>query len=110
MQRPSWRDSRLLVGVLLVLAATALGAKAVASADDRIGTYDEWADQEALDRLGVDKGVIQLMLLETNTRYLLDYARIRQRGGFLTFYDKKPQDLIGPPLREYAQRLIGLSH
>lgn len=81
-----------------------------ASADDRIGTYDEWADQEALDRLGVDKGVIQLMLLETNTRYLLDYARIRQRGGFLTFYDKKPQDLIGPPLREYAQRLIGLSH
>jgi len=36
--------------------------------------------------------------------------KIRQRGGFLTFYDKKPQDLIGPPLREYAQRLIGLSH
>lgn len=35
LQRPSWRDSRLVVGVLLVLVAATLGAKAVASADDR---------------------------------------------------------------------------
>lgn len=34
LQRPSWRDSRLLVGVLLVLLAATLGARAVASADD----------------------------------------------------------------------------
>jgi hypothetical protein len=80
-----------------------------ASADDRIGTVEEWEDQEALDRLGRDRGVIQLMLIETNTRHLVDSARIRNRGGFLTFYDQKPEDLIGPPLEEYARSLIGLS-
>ncbi|MDH4554190.1 DUF4823 domain-containing protein [Pseudomonas sp. BN417] len=80
-----------------------------ASADDRIGTVEEWEDQEAMDRLGRDRGVIQLMLIETNTRYLVDTARIRNRGGFLTFYDAKPEDLIGPPLEEYARSLLGLS-
>ncbi|CAD5109020.1 DUF4823 domain-containing protein [Zestomonas carbonaria] len=79
-----------------------------ASADDRIGTYDEWADEEALDRLGVDKGVIQMMLVETNTRYLVDTATIRSRGGFLTFYDNQPEDLLGPPLQDYARRLLGV--
>ena len=80
-----------------------------ADADDRIGTVEEWEDEESLDRLGVDSGVIQLMLIETNTRYLVDSTRIRNRGGFLTFYDAKPEDLIGPPLEEYARSLIGLS-
>lgn len=80
-----------------------------ASADDRIGTYDEWADQEALDRLGVDHGSIQMMLVETNTRYLVDTATIRSRGGFLTFYDNKPEDLLGPAMRDYARRLLGVS-
>ena len=81
-----------------------------AYADDRIGTLEEWEDQEALDRLGVDSGVIQLMLLETNTRYLVDTARIRSRGGLLTLYDAKPEDLIGPALQDYARRLLGLGH
>ncbi|MFP6798563.1 MAG: DUF4823 domain-containing protein [Pseudomonas sp.] len=81
-----------------------------AYADDRIGTVEEWEDQEALDRLGTDRGVIQLMLIETNTRYLVDTTRIRSRGGFLTLYDAKPEDLIGPALQDYARRLIGLGH
>ena len=80
-----------------------------AQADDRIGTMEEWEEEEALDRLGVDSGVIQLMLLETSTRYLVDTTRIRSRGGFLTFYDTRPEDLIGPALRDYARRLIGFS-
>ena len=80
-----------------------------AAADDRIGTEAEWEDQEALDRLGVDSSVIQLMLIEIGSGYLVDTARIRSRGGFLTFYDNRPEDLIGPALREYAQRLIGFS-
>ncbi len=79
-----------------------------AYADDRIGTLQEWEEQEALDRLGTDRGVIQLMLIETNTRYLVDTARIRSRGGFLTFYDAKPEDLIGRPLHDYARSLIGV--
>jgi hypothetical protein len=81
-----------------------------AYADDRIGTVEEWEDQEALDRLGTDRGVIQLMLIETNTRYLVDTTRIRSRGGFLTLYDAKPEDLIGPALQDYARRLLGLGH
>ena len=33
LQRPSWRDHRLLIGVILVLASVALGARTVAAAD-----------------------------------------------------------------------------
>ncbi len=38
-QRPSWRDSRLVVGLLLVVVAATVGAKAVASADDRVPVW-----------------------------------------------------------------------
>jgi hypothetical protein len=81
-----------------------------ASADDRIGTVEEWEEQEALDRLGTDRAVIQLMVFETSTRYLVDSARIRNRGGLLSLYDAKPEELIRPPLEDYAQRLLGLSN
>lgn len=80
-----------------------------AKADDRIGNSDEWLDQEAVDRLGIDSGVIQIMLIETSTQYLIDTARIKSRGGLLTFHDKKPEDLLGPPLEQYARSLLGLS-
>lgn len=36
---PSWRDSRLVVGVLLVLVSTVLGALVVARADDRVPVW-----------------------------------------------------------------------
>ena len=39
LQKPSWRDSRLVVGVLLVLLSMAVGAKAVAAADDTVPMY-----------------------------------------------------------------------
>ncbi len=39
LQRPSWRDSRLVAGVLIVLAATAIGAKVVGAADDTVPMY-----------------------------------------------------------------------
>lgn len=80
-----------------------------AKADDRIGNADEWYDEQAVDRLGVDTGVIQLMLIETGTRYLIDTTRIQSRGGLLTFYDNKPEDLLGPPLEDYARSLLGVS-
>ncbi|MDQ0126418.1 preprotein translocase subunit Sec61beta [Pseudomonas lini] len=80
-----------------------------AKADDRIGNSDEWLDQEAVDRLGIDSGVIQIMLIETSTQYLIDTARIKSRGGLLTFHDAKPEDLMGPPLEQYARSLLGLS-
>lgn len=93
--------------------ATAVGAHYLlytrfAAADDRIGSFDELNDQRALDRLGVDTSVVQLMLIETGNRYLVDTARIRSRGGLLNIYDATPQALLGPPLRDYARRLTGL--
>ncbi len=36
------------------------------------------------------------MLIETSTRFLVDSATIRSRGGFLTFYDATPEDLLRP--------------
>ncbi|MGB7819155.1 MAG: hypothetical protein WBL35_10570 [Ornithinibacter sp.] len=39
LRAPSWRDSRLIVGVLLVLLATVLGSVVVARADDRVPMY-----------------------------------------------------------------------
>jgi hypothetical protein len=39
LQRPSWRDTRLLVGLLIVLASVALGARVVAAADDTVPVY-----------------------------------------------------------------------
>ena len=39
LRKPSWRDSRLIAGVLLVLAATTLGSVVVARADDRVPVY-----------------------------------------------------------------------
>lgn len=39
LRKPSWRDSRLIAGVLLVLAATVLGSLVVARADDRVPVY-----------------------------------------------------------------------
>jgi hypothetical protein len=49
LQRPSWRDSRLVVGVLLVLLAATLGAKAIASADDRVPVWVAAVDLVAGD-------------------------------------------------------------
>lgn len=37
LRRPSWRDPRLLVGLVLVLGATVLGGVLVARADDTVG-------------------------------------------------------------------------
>ncbi|HET9657978.1 MAG TPA: hypothetical protein VFP72_21680 [Kineosporiaceae bacterium] len=39
LQRPSWRDTRLLVGLLIVLVSIAFGARVVAAADDTVPVY-----------------------------------------------------------------------
>lgn len=45
LRRPTWRDPKLLVGVVLVLAAVALGARAVSAADE---TVPVWAARNVL--------------------------------------------------------------
>ncbi|WP_313740033.1 DUF4823 domain-containing protein [Pseudomonas sp.] len=94
--------------------ARSLGAHYVlytryARTDDRIGNGDQWYDEQAVDRLGWDSGVVQMMLIETSTRYLIDTVRIKSRGGLLTLHDNKPEDLLGAPMREYARSLLGMS-
>ena len=39
LQRPSWRNTRLLVGLVLVLLGTALGARIIAGSDDTVPMY-----------------------------------------------------------------------
>jgi hypothetical protein len=39
LKRPGWRDARVVVGVLLVLASVVLGAFVVSHADDRTAVY-----------------------------------------------------------------------
>lgn len=51
LQRPSWRDPRLAVGLLLILASTLLGARIVAAADDTVPTYAARTDLKPGDRL-----------------------------------------------------------
>lgn len=51
LQRPSWRDSRLIVGILLVLVSAALGAKLIGSADDRVPVYVAARDLAAGDEV-----------------------------------------------------------
>ncbi|TWH76522.1 uncharacterized protein DUF4823 [Azomonas agilis] len=79
-----------------------------AAADDRVGSFDEFNNQRALDRVGVDSGVIQAMLIETTTRYLVDTVRIHNRGGLFNIYEARPEDLIRRPFEDYAQTLLGL--
>ncbi|MGA8980137.1 MAG: hypothetical protein WB473_13600 [Pedococcus sp.] len=45
LQRPAWRDARLLIGLVLVLASVVVGSTVVAAADDRTAMY---AAREAL--------------------------------------------------------------
>ncbi|CAI8926607.1 DUF4823 domain-containing protein [Pseudomonas sp. IT-P253] len=112
---PMVRRARMPEGLDQAMAeARAAGAHYLlytrfAKSDDRIGNLDEWMDQEAVDRFGIDSGVIQISLIETSTQYLIDTARIKSRGGLLTFHDTKPEDLMGPPLAQYARSLLGLS-
>jgi hypothetical protein len=39
LRRPSWRDTRLVVGLVIMLASVALGARVVAAADRTVAVY-----------------------------------------------------------------------
>ena len=71
LRRPSWKDPRLLVGVLLVLASVALGSRVVAAADETVGV---WAAADALvagDRVHDGAlSVVQVRLDGAPERYL----------------------------------------
>jgi hypothetical protein len=62
LRSPSWRDSRLLVGVLLVLVSTVLGSVVVARADDRVPVYAARGDVVPGQRL-TDTDVVRVDVL-----------------------------------------------
>ena len=97
-----------------MLAARSAGADYLlhvrfAQGNDRIGKLDEIKDFEKGARFGVDRSAIHLMLVEVRSGYMLDTVNMRNRGGFLSSYNNKPEDLIRPPKRDYARRLLGLN-
>lgn len=87
LQRPSWRDPRLLIGLILVLLSSAVGAKVVSSADDRVPMYAAAQPIKPGDRLTADNLVrVDVQLGDRAGLYLA------ARGG--------------PPADRYALRPI----
>lgn len=71
LRRPSWRDPRLLVGVLLVATAVAVGAAAVGAADDRRPYYVAVRTLTPGDPVGPDDvRVVQARLTDGEQPYL----------------------------------------
>ena len=71
LRRPSWKDSRLLVGLLLVLLSTALGGFVVSRAEDTVPVYAAKADLVPGQALGDgDVERVDVRLGDTMGRYL----------------------------------------
>ncbi len=71
VRAPSWRDSRLLVGVLLVLVSTVAGSFVVARADDRVPVYAAKGDLAPGQRLTeADVVRVEVLLGDGSARYL----------------------------------------
>lgn len=71
LRAPSWRDSRLLVGVLLVLVSAVLGSLVVARADDRVPVYVVRTVLAPGQQVGDDDlDVVDVQLGEAAGRYL----------------------------------------
>jgi hypothetical protein len=78
-----------------------------ARAEDQIGDREHWEDSRRVEDIGVDRAVLHLILMETATRRMVDFAVVKTRGGFLQFYQSEPADLLRPPLEDYTRRLLG---
>lgn len=78
-----------------------------AQARDGVSTKQQWESSRELGSVGIDRAVLQLMLMETSTQRIVDYVVIETRGGFLQFYKANPEDLLRRPLEDYTRRLLG---
>jgi hypothetical protein len=71
LQRPSWRDARLLVGLVLVLLGTALGARIIATSDDTVPMYAASTTIRPGDHLTSDNvRRVDVQLGDQTSRYL----------------------------------------
>ena len=71
LRRPSWRDPRLLVGLLLVLSAVVVGARVVSAADETEPYYVAVATLTPGDAVGsADVRVVRARLQDVSPGYL----------------------------------------
>ncbi|SDU07169.1 DUF4823 domain-containing protein [Halopseudomonas salegens] len=77
-----------------------------ARAKDAVGSSEHWSVSRQFRDLGTDRAILQMTLFEVNSGRQVDYAVIHTRGGFLQFYQQKPEDLLRRPLDDYMNRLI----
>lgn len=86
LKRPSWRDGRLLVGVLLILMSVALGARIMAAADRTVPVYaaagslvpGEKITQDRLVRISVALGEADKTYLPANEPLPEDAVVVRE--------------------------------
>jgi hypothetical protein len=77
LRQPSWRDTRLVVGVLVVLASVVLGAQVVAAADDTVPVYAAAGTLSAGDPVRAqDVTVLRASLGEGAGRYVSARAEL----------------------------------
>lgn len=80
LRKPSWHDSRLVVGVILVLLSVAAGGVLVAQADHRVPVLVAQADLVPGDRLTADNTrVVPVQLGDGLVRYLAGTTRLGDR-------------------------------
>jgi len=93
LHRPSWRDGRLVVGVLLVLVSTVLGSVALARADDTVPVFAARSVLVAGQRLTpADVGRVDVRLAGSTAAYLS--ARTSLPPGAVLLRDVRPGELI----------------
>lgn len=79
MRRPSWRDPRLGVGVLLVVASVALGSWAVSRADATVEVYQASGPVTPGDVIDVDDlHVVQVRLDGVENMYLVPGSELEE--------------------------------
>lgn len=75
LRRPSWRDPRLGVGVLLVAGSVALGSWVVSGADRTVGVYQAREALSPGERIDVESlDVVQVRLDQVEGTYLVPDA------------------------------------
>lgn len=81
--------------------------------DDNISTWTHLGQtlrdkntQQIITSFGLDKVSLQLMIMESSTRRLVDLARLDAEGGLLTLYEDKPSWLIKPAVDDYFDTLV----
>lgn len=107
LRTPSWRDSRLLIGLLLVLASTAIGAYVLSRADERVPMYaaksglvaGQPLTPEDVVRVDVQLGEAATDYVSAQGRFPVDHFVLREvRAGELV-----PVTAVGPRSQATSQ-------